>query len=70
MRRARCSLRPAGSTIQYANLNFLLLGEIIEQVTGRSLSQVTLTGVLAHPDLGGLGYSGVKNALAGDGGTW
>ena len=60
-------IAPAGSTIQYANINFVLLGAIIEQVTGRSLSQTTLTGVLAHPDLGGLGYSGIKNALAGDG---
>ena len=60
-------IAPAGSTIQYANINFVLLGAIIEQVTGRSLSQTTLTGVLADPDLGGLGYSGVKNALAGDG---
>ena len=60
-------IAPAGSTIQYANINFILLGAIIEQVTGRSLSQTTLTGVLAHPALGGLGYSGIKNALAGDG---
>jgi D-alanyl-D-alanine carboxypeptidase len=58
---------PAGSTIQYANINFVLLAAIIEQLTGRSLSQTTLSGVLAHPDLGGLGYSGAKNALAGDG---
>jgi D-alanyl-D-alanine carboxypeptidase len=58
---------PAGTTIQYANINFTLLAAIIEQVTGRSLSQTTLTGVLADPALGGLGYSGVKNALAGDG---
>lgn len=60
-------IAPAGSTIHYANINFVLLGAIIEQVTGRSLSQTTLTGVLAHPDLGGLGYSGIGNALAGDG---
>jgi CubicO group peptidase (beta-lactamase class C family) len=60
-------IAPAGSTIQYANINFVLLGAIIEQVTGRSLSQTTLPGVLAHPDLGGLRYSGIKNALAGDG---
>jgi CubicO group peptidase (beta-lactamase class C family) len=58
---------PAGSTIQYANINYVLLAAIIEQLTGRSLSQATLSGVLAHPDLGGLGYSGAKNALAGDG---
>jgi D-alanyl-D-alanine carboxypeptidase len=60
-------IAPAGSTIQYANINFILLGAIIEQVTGRSLSQTTLTGVLADPALAGLGYSGIKNALAGDG---
>ena len=57
---------PAGSTIEYANINFLLLGEIIEQVTGRSLSQVTTSGVLAHPQLDGLGY-GVVDAMAADG---
>lgn len=60
-------IAPAGSTIQYANINFILLGAIIEQVTGRSLSQTTLTGVLADPALAGLGYTGIKNALAGDG---
>lgn len=60
-------IAPAGSTIQYANINFVLLGAIIEQVTGRSLSQTMRTGVLGHPDLGGLGYSGIKNALASDG---
>jgi CubicO group peptidase (beta-lactamase class C family) len=58
---------PAGSTIQYANINFVLLAAIIEQLTGGSLSQATRSGVLAHPDLDGLGYSGAKNALAGDG---
>lgn len=60
-------IAPAGSMIHYANINFILLGAIIENVTGRSLTQTTLTGVLAHPDLGGLRYSGIGNALAGDG---
>jgi D-alanyl-D-alanine carboxypeptidase len=60
-------IAPAGSTIRYANINFVLLGAIIEQASGRSLSQTTRTGVLAHPGLGGLRYSGIKNALAGDG---
>ena len=67
MNRVSDPIAPAGSTIQYANINFILLGAIIEQVTGRSLSHTTLTGVLADPALGGLGYSGIKNALAGDG---
>jgi D-alanyl-D-alanine carboxypeptidase len=58
---------PAGSTIHYANINFVLLGAIIEEVTGRSLSRATLGGVLARRELGGLEYSGIKNALAGDG---
>jgi len=57
----------AGSTIEYTNLNFLLLGEIIEQITGRSFSQVTLTDVLAQPALGGLKYGEVQDALAADG---
>jgi D-alanyl-D-alanine carboxypeptidase len=58
---------PAGSTISYANTNFVLLGAIVEQATGRSLSRTTRAGVLDHPDLGGMTYSAAKGALAGDG---
>jgi D-alanyl-D-alanine carboxypeptidase len=67
MARADPPFASAGSTIQYANLNFLLLGEIVEEVAGRPLAQVTRAGVLAHPDLGGLSYDGAKNAMAADG---
>lgn len=67
MARADPPFASAGSTIQYANLNFLMLGEIIEQVAGRPLAQVMRAGVLAHPDLGGLSHDGAKNAMAADG---
>ena len=67
MARADPPFASAGSTIRYANLNFLLLGEIIEHVAGSPLAQVTRAGVLAHPDLGGLSYDGAKNAMAADG---
>jgi D-alanyl-D-alanine carboxypeptidase len=60
-------IAPAGSTIHYANINFVLLGAIIEEATGRSLSRATRNGVLARRGLDGLAYSGIKNALAGDG---
>ena len=67
MARADPPFASAGSTIQYANLNFLLLGEIIEQVAGRPLAQVARAGVLAHRGLGGLRYDGAKSAMAADG---
>ena len=58
---------PAGSEITYANINYVLLGTIIEHVTGRSLWEALRSDVLDHPGLGGLVYP-VKNALAADGG--
>ena len=57
---------PAGSTTEYANINFLLLGEIIEQVTGRPLAAAIRDGVLDDPDLERIEY-GVKDAMAADG---
>ena len=59
-------LFPAGSKISYANINYILLGTIIEHVTGRPLWEALRTGVLDRPGLDGLVY-GVKNALAADG---
>jgi len=59
-------LFPAGSEISYANINYILLGTIIEHVTGRPLEEALRTGVLDHPGLDGLVY-GVKDALAADG---
>jgi len=59
-------LFPAGSEISYANINYILLGTIIEHVTGRPLWEALRTGVLDRPGLDGLVY-GVKNALAADG---
>ena len=38
---------PAGSKFEYSNVNYFLLGLIIEQVRGRPLAQVLRNGVLA-----------------------
>jgi D-alanyl-D-alanine carboxypeptidase len=59
-------LFPAGSAISYANINYILLGTIIEHVTGRPLWETLRSDVLDHPGLDGLVY-GVKDALAADG---
>jgi D-alanyl-D-alanine carboxypeptidase len=59
-------LFPAGSEISYANINYILLGTIIEHVTGRPLWEALRTGVLDRPGLDGLVY-GIKDALAADG---
>jgi D-alanyl-D-alanine carboxypeptidase len=56
----------AGSEISYANINYILLGTIIEHVTGRPLWEALRSGVLDRPGLDGLVY-GVKDALAADG---
>jgi D-alanyl-D-alanine carboxypeptidase len=53
---------PAG----YASTNYVLLGTIIEHVTGRPLAEVLRSDVLANPDLEGLVYT-VGDALAADG---
>ncbi len=55
-----------GTFTQYANINFLLLGEIIEQVTKMPLAKAVRAGVLRSPGLEGLVY-GVKDAMAADG---
>jgi D-alanyl-D-alanine carboxypeptidase len=59
-------LFPAGSEISYANINYILLGMIIEHVTGRPLWDVLRSGVLDRPGLDGLVYR-VKGAFAADG---
>lgn len=59
-------LFPAGSEISYANINYILLGAIIERVTGHTLWEALRSDVLDHPALAGLVY-GVKDALAADG---
>lgn len=57
---------PPGSGITYANINFALLGMVIEHVTGSQLWDALRAGVLDHPGLDGLRY-GQKGALAADG---
>ena len=59
-------LFPAGSEISYANINYILLGKIIEHATGRRLWEVLRSGVLGRPGVDGLAYR-VKGALAADG---
>ncbi|HET9248557.1 MAG TPA: serine hydrolase domain-containing protein [Actinomycetota bacterium] len=53
---------PAG----YASTNYVLLGAIIEHVTGQPLAEILRSDVLGDPALDGLVYT-VKGALAADG---
>lgn len=55
-----------GTVTHYASTNYVLLGTIIENATGRPLSEALRSDVLAHPGLEGLVYT-VGNALAADG---
>jgi CubicO group peptidase (beta-lactamase class C family) len=66
LKRVPGPLFAAGSEISYADINYILLGMIIEHVTGRPLWGALRSGVLDHPGLDGLVY-GVKGALAADG---
>jgi CubicO group peptidase (beta-lactamase class C family) len=50
----------------YASTNYVLLGAIIEHVTGRRLAEALRSDVLDNPGLEGLTYT-VENALAADG---
>lgn len=58
-------VRP-GSETDYASTNYVLLGTIIEHVTGRPLAEVLRSDVLDSPALDGLVYT-VEDALAADG---
>jgi D-alanyl-D-alanine carboxypeptidase len=55
-----------GSGFLYANMNYVLLGSIIEHLNGRSLWKVLRSDVLHHPSLDGVRYP-VRDALAADG---
>jgi D-alanyl-D-alanine carboxypeptidase len=55
-----------GTVTEYASTNFVLLGSIIENETGRSLSEALHSDVLAHPGLEGIVHT-VGDALASDG---
>ncbi len=59
-------LFPAGSQISYANINYVLLGLIIEHVTGGSLWEALASGVLDGPGLVDWCIRR-KSALAADG---
>jgi CubicO group peptidase (beta-lactamase class C family) len=52
--------------VRYASTNYVLLGAIIEHVTGRPLAEALRADVLDDPGLDGLVYT-VEDALAGDG---
>jgi D-alanyl-D-alanine carboxypeptidase len=56
----------AGTTVEYSNINFVVLGEIIEHVTGKSMWEAVHGGVLAGPGLEGVTYP-ESSALAADG---
>jgi D-alanyl-D-alanine carboxypeptidase len=58
-------LAPGGEP-EYASTNYVLLGTIIEHVTGRPLAEVLLSDVLGNPALDGFVYT-VEDALASDG---
>ena len=55
-----------GGGPEYASTNYVLLGTIIEHVTGRPLARVLRSDVLDRPGLEGFVYT-VKDALASDG---
>jgi CubicO group peptidase (beta-lactamase class C family) len=57
---------PPDSRTEYAGPNYILLGSIIEHVTGRPLAEVLRSGVLANPALDGLAYT-ADGAFASDG---
>jgi D-alanyl-D-alanine carboxypeptidase len=59
-------LFPAGSKIAYENINYILLGMIIEHVTGQSLWEAVWSGVLDRPGLEGIVYR-IEDGRAGDG---
>jgi D-alanyl-D-alanine carboxypeptidase len=52
--------------VRYASTNYVLLGAIIEHVTGRPLAEVLRSDALNDPGLDGLVYT-VEDALSGDG---
>ena len=54
------------SRTEYASTNYILLGTIIEHITGQPLADVLRSGVLANPALDGLVYT-AADALASDG---
>jgi CubicO group peptidase (beta-lactamase class C family) len=56
----------AGSMTRYSGTNYLLLGSIIEHVTGRPLADTLRSDVLAQPGLEGIAYT-VPDAMASDG---
>jgi CubicO group peptidase (beta-lactamase class C family) len=57
---------PPGNRVVYASTNYVLLGTIVEHVTGRPLADSLRSDVLDEPGLEGLVYT-VEDALAADG---
>jgi D-alanyl-D-alanine carboxypeptidase len=55
-----------GTGPEYASTNYVLLGTIIEHVTGRPLAEVLRSDVLGNPGLEGVVYT-IEDALASDG---
>jgi CubicO group peptidase (beta-lactamase class C family) len=55
-----------GGEPEYASTNYVLLGTVIEHVTGRPLAEVLRSDVLGNPAFDGFVYT-VEDALASDG---
>jgi CubicO group peptidase (beta-lactamase class C family) len=55
-----------GTVLHYASTNYVLLGAIIEHLSGQPLADALRSGVLDRPGLEGIVYT-VDGALAGDG---
>ncbi len=55
-----------GGQPEYASTNYVLLGTIVEHVTGQSLAEVVSSDVLSNPALDGILHT-VEDALASDG---
>lgn len=52
-----------GATFNYSNTNFLLLGKVIEQVTGNRLGRVYRTRIIRPPGLHDTSWPGKRRAL-------
>jgi D-alanyl-D-alanine carboxypeptidase len=57
------ALYPAGARVDYSNSNTVALGQVIEQVTGKSLAQALQVGILGPLGMSGTSFPGNSPAL-------
>lgn len=57
------ALYPAGARVDYSNSNTVALGQVIEQVTGKSLAQALQDGILGPLGMSGTSFPGNSPAL-------